>query len=140
MATTTPMEKKLIMTISASKDSFAACSENCEGIWAAGDTVDECKVDVQKAIDTIKKNIPENLWPEPIKGEFVVEWKYDTESFMLYYGSMLSLAGMERITGINQKQLWAYMHGRRKPREAHKKRISKALHAFAQELASATLL
>lgn len=31
--------EKLIITICASKDSFGAYAENCEGIYGAGDTV-----------------------------------------------------------------------------------------------------
>ena len=58
----------------------------------------------------------------------------------LNYGSFISLAGMERITGINQKQLWAYMHGRKKPRQAQKEKITNALHRFANELAAAVML
>lgn len=132
--------KKIIMTICASENSFGAYSENYEGIWAAGDTVEECKEDVAKAIELIKENLPEDQWPEAIKGEYEIEWRYDTESFMYYYGSLMSLSGMERITGINQKQLWAYMHGRRKPRQAQRERIIKAMHDFAKELSAATLL
>lgn len=132
--------EKIIMTICASENSFGAYSENYEGIWAAGDTVEECKEDVAKAIELIKENLPEEQWPDAIKGEYEIEWRYDTESFMYYYGSLMSLSGMERITGINQKQLWAYMHGRRKPRQAQRERIIKAMHNFAKELSEATLL
>lgn len=128
------------MAIYASENSFGAYSENCDGIWAAGDTVESCKADAIKAIGLIKENLPESQWPAPIKGEYKIEWRYDTESFMYYYGSLMSLAGMERITGINQKQLWAYMHGRRKPRQSQKERIMKSMHKFAKELSEAVIL
>lgn len=131
---------KLKMTICASKDSFGAYSENCDGIWAAGDTVEQCKADVLKVIGIYKKDYPEERWPEPLKGEVEIEWAYDAESFMLYYGSLLSLSGLERITGIHQKQLWAYMHGRSKPRQAQKGKIIDAMHKFARELAAARIL
>lgn len=132
--------EKIVMTICASNDSFGAYSENCEGIWAAGDTVEACKVDAVKAIELIKKNLPEGQWPVQIRGEYEIEWRYDTESFMYYYGGLISLAGMERITGINQKQLWAYMHGRRKPRPAQKEKIISSLHKFAADLAAAIMV
>lgn len=54
--------EKIIMNICASPDSFGAYSENCEGIYAAGDTVEECKKDVEVAIALIKKNLPEERW------------------------------------------------------------------------------
>ena len=128
------------MNICASPDSFGAYSENCEGIYAAGDTVEECKKDVEVAIALIKKNLPEERWPEQTKGEYTLIWHYDIQSLLLHYGSMLSLAGLERLTGIHQKQLWAYMHGRSKPRIQQKQRIEKALHSFADELASVSVL
>lgn len=135
------MANEIIMLISASADSFGACSENCPGIWAAGDTVEACKADTVQAIELIKKNMPRKDWPEPLKaGEYTITWRYDIESFLYYYGRFISLAGMERITGINQKQLWAYMHGRKKPRQAQKEKITNALHRFARELAAAVIL
>ena len=107
---------KIIMNICASADSFGAYSENCEGIYAAGDTIDACKKDVEKVIELIKKNLPLN------------------------YATLLSLAGLERLTGIHQKQLWAYMHGRSKPRKQQKERIENALHRFADELTNVSVI
>lgn len=123
------------MNLCASQDSFGAYSENCEGIYAAGDTIEACKKDVERAIELIKKNLPEDRWPKPIKGDYCLVWHYDTQSLLLNYGSLLSLSGLERLTGIHQKQLWAYMHGRSKPRRQQKERIEQAIHRFAGELA-----
>ena len=63
---------------SASGDSFAAYSENCEGIWTTGDTVEVCKADAVRAVDLIKKNLPERQWPEPLKGNYEITWRYNT--------------------------------------------------------------
>ena len=61
------------MNICASSDSFGAYSENCEGIYAAGGTVVEgCQKDVEVAIALIKKNLPEERWPEQIKGDYTL--------------------------------------------------------------------
>ena len=37
-------------------------------------------------------------------------------------------------TGINQRQLWHYASGMRKPRPAQRKRIEKGLHKLGAEL------
>jgi predicted RNase H-like HicB family nuclease len=66
-------KKKIIINICASQDHFGAYSVNCEGIYGAGDTIDEVKADVEKAIALIKKNLPEDRWPEEIKGEYELE-------------------------------------------------------------------
>lgn len=73
--------EQLIINICASSDSFGAFSENCDGIFAAGDTIEACKKDVLTAIELIKKNLPEDRWPEPIRGEYEIIWKYDTTVF-----------------------------------------------------------
>jgi len=46
--------------------------------------------------------------------EFVFE--YDVASFLNYYSHLLTLSGLERITGINQRQLGHYVQGRTRPR------------------------
>lgn len=131
--------EQLIINICASSDSFGAFSENCDGIFAAGNTIEACKKDVLTAIELIKKNLPEDRWPEPIRGEFEIIWKYDTQSLLLHFGSIMSLSGIEQITGIHQKQLWSYMHGRTKPRAQQKQRIESSLHQFGKELSSMAL-
>lgn len=131
--------EKIIMNISASKDMFGAFSENCEGIYAAGDTIEETKADTYEAIRLIKKNLPEERWPEQIKGDYEIEWKFDVPSFLEYYSSFISLAGMEKMTGINQKQLSNYLNRRAVPRKKQADRIITGIHRFAQELLSITL-
>lgn len=132
--------EKIIINICASKDSFGAYSVNCEGIYGAGDTIEECKADVKEAVRLIKENLPENRWPEPIKGDFEFEWHYDVQSLLLHYGTMLSLSGLERITGVHQKQLWAYMHGRSKPRRQQAERIENGVRRFGEELSALVLI
>ncbi len=130
----------IIMNICASRDSFGAYSENCEGIYAAGGSIEECRRDTMKAIDLIKANLPAERWPVPLRGDFAIVWRYDIQSLLLYYGNIMSLSGLERLTGIHQKQLWSYMHGRSNPRVRQKRRIEEALHAFGDELSQVGVL
>jgi hypothetical protein len=131
--------EKIIMLIGKSSDFYGAMSENCEGIYAAGPDIEAVKADTYKAIEGIKRNLPEDRWPEQIKGDFEIEWKFDVPSFLEYYSGFLSLAGMERMTGIHQKQLSNYLHHRAVPRQKQADRIIKGLHNFARELLSITL-
>ena len=59
--------------------------------------------------------------------------------FMEYYSSFMSLAGMEKMTGINQKQLSNYLNHRAVPRKKQAERIREGIHKFAHELLSITL-
>ena len=131
--------EKIIMKIGASKDLLCAYSDNCDGIYAVGESIEAVKADTEEAIRLIKKNLPEERWPEQIKGEYEFEWKFDVPSFLEYYGGYLSLAGLERMTGINQKQLSNYLHHRAVPRRKQADRIINGLHHFAREILSITL-
>ena len=67
-------------------------------------------------------------------------YRYDIPSFLEYYAYALSLAGLERISGINQRQLSHYINGTSKPRKATVDRFRKNLKAFAEELQSVDLI
>ena len=43
------------MMVERSKDYFDAYSDNCDGIYAAGNSIDEVKADAEKAIELIKR-------------------------------------------------------------------------------------
>ena len=130
---------KILMVIEKSKDFFDAYSENCDGIYAAGDSIEAVKADTYKAIEGIKRNLPEERWPQQIKGEYEIEWKFDVQSFLEYYHGFMSLAGMEKMTGINQKQLSNYLNRRAVPRRRQTDRMIEGIHRFASELMSITL-
>lgn len=127
------------MMVEKSKDYFDAYSENCDGIYAAGNSIDAVKADAERAIALIKQTLPESQWPAEIKGDYEIEWRFDVASFLEYYSSFMSLAGMEKMTGINQKQLSNYLNHRAVPRKRQTDRIREGIHKFAQELLSITL-
>ena len=62
------------------------------------------------------------------------EFYYDTASFLEEYSKTFSLAGLERITGVNQTQLGHYLHGRRKPTRKTIERIQEGVKTFAENL------
>lgn len=131
--------KKLIVNICASSDSFGAYATEYEGIYGAGDTVEECRRDLLRSIDEIRSNLPEERWPEILKEEFEVEWHYDVQSLLLHYGNILTLSSLERMTGIHQKQLWSYMHGRTRPRRPQAEKIENAIRSFGREISAVRL-
>ncbi len=68
--------------------------------------------------------------------EVEFEYLYDAASFLQYYAKTISLAGLERITGVNQKQLGHYISGYRHPSPRTAKKIEDGVHRFSQELSS----
>ena len=68
--------------------------------------------------------------------EVQLEFFYDTASFLQAFVKAFSLAGLERITGVNQTQLGHYLHGRSKPSRKTIARIEKGVHDFAKDLSA----
>jgi len=131
--------KTINITIEKSADSYGAYAENVDGIYGAGDTVEECKQSILDAIETIK-TFEEGQIPEILKSEYEINYKFDLESLLNFYKGLMSFASLERITGVNQRQLQHYSSGHRKPRATVKIKIQKALHAFGEDLKSVELV
>ena len=61
-------------------------------------------------------------------------YEYDMASFLSYYCKAFTLAGLSRITGVNQGQLSHYLTGHRTPSEKTKQKIQDSIQDFAKEL------
>ena len=106
-----------------------------------GDTAEEAKKDMLEQMKFYKETAIEDgfAYPTFLDGEFEMVYKFDTESLLEYYSGILSLSGLEKITGIHQKQLWNYLHGKSKPRKAQIEKIEHGLHNLGSELLSISL-
>jgi hypothetical protein len=101
------------------------------GIHGDGDSANEAVDDFISSYEEMKE-FYNQLGKEFVEAKF--NYVYDTASFLAYYSKVLSLAGLQRITGINQGQLSHYVTGRRKPSPKTVEKIEKSLHAFANEI------
>ena len=81
-------------------------------VTGTGKTVDEARKTFEDGYDDIRRYYEEE-GKDFEDVEFV--FKYDMASFLSYYSKVLSLAGLSRLTGINQQQLSHYVTGRRNP-------------------------
>ena len=98
-----------------------------------GKTVEETIADFKQAYQEMKTHYArENKVFEEVEYEFF----YDTASFLQEFGKAFSLAGLERITGINQTQLGHYLHGRRRPTKRTIDKIQRGVRNFARELSA----
>lgn len=68
--------------------------------------------------------------------EIEFDYKYDMASFLAYYSKILSLAGMSRLTGINQQQLSHYLTGRRNPSAKTIEKMQAAIQRFGKDLST----
>ncbi|MDQ6763177.1 MAG: type II toxin-antitoxin system HicB family antitoxin [Bacteroidota bacterium] len=131
--------KKIKIIIERSKDHYNAYAENVKGVYGAGDTVAEAKQSILDSIKLLKKYNEDKNIPKILKGDYELVFKFDTESLLNYYNGIFSKAALERITGINQKQIQHYSTGLKRPRPTQVKRIETALHKLGAELLAVEL-
>jgi len=133
--------KKIEAIIERAKDGTFSVFCTTEIFTGMGDTAEAAKLDMQKQMDVFKKTAIEDgfSYPDFLNEEFEIVYKFNTESLLEYYSGILSLSGLEKITGIHQKQLWNYLHGKSKPRKAQIEKIEKGLHSLGSELISISL-
>ena len=128
-------------TIEVTENNYSAFIEDLDGIVATGSTIAEIKSNLLDALDdyieTCKK-LGCDL-PAELNGDFSIEFKMDVKSLLTIYNGIFTKAGLERITGINQKQLWHYANGKSAPRRAQALKIENALHRLGNELISISL-
>ena len=104
-----------------------------------GETIEVAKQDMHRQMQVYKETaLAEGIrCPEFLNGEFEVIYTVDALSLMNYYvkAGIFSLATLEKVTGIAQKQLWAYTRGT-KPRKAQADRIRAGFLNLSKDLDS----
>ncbi len=126
--------KTIKVVIEKTPDMYSAYAENVEGIYGGGDTPQEAKESILKSIKLlIENNTKENI-PSILKGEYTIKYEFDTESLINYLKGIITYPGIERITGVNEKQIAHYSSGLKKPRKEQREKIQNGIHNFAKEL------
>lgn len=130
--------KILKAILSKGPDDFGAWFENLAGVYGAGATVAEAKKNLMNGLVLYAKhNASAPAW---IKNKtFKVVYKFDAESILNYYRGIFTNAALERITGINQRQIQHYASGAKRPRPQQLKKIESAFHQLGEELISVEL-
>lgn len=107
------------------------------GIIGTGASVKEAREDFMVGYEEMKAYVTET---EGAFKEADFAFKYDIPSFLQEFAFAFSLAGLERITGVNQKQLGHYISGYRKPSDKTVRKIEAGIHSFSQLLGSVHFL
>ncbi len=98
------------------------------GLHGYGPTPEDAKRDFWKAYEEIKEILNGDA------PEIEVTFKYDVASFLMDFKDVLSLSGLQVVTGINRKQLQHYLSGHRHPSEATVRKIEQGVHDLADRL------
>ena len=116
---------------------FMDCDDLEYGLSGTGRDVQEAKSDFLDAYAEIKE-----LYESQGRAFTQVEFKfqYDLPSFLRYYEYAFTLAGLERITGVNQHQLSHYINGTSKPRTKTVERIQESIRNFGRDISDINLV
>ena len=130
------MKKKLTVILESAPNNYSAYIQGVDGVVAIGYSIPEIKEKIKEAIDVFKECCVEDGFeiPEPLQGEYELEYHIDVKSFLEVYSQYFTKAVLERLTGVNQKQLWHYASGRTKPRKKQRDRIETAIHNLGRDL------
>lgn len=131
----------LTVIIEKADNNYSAYIDGIDGIVTTGNSIDEIKKNMVEAIELYVETCKELdiECPEELEGDYQLNFKMDVKSLLEFYSGIFTKAGLERITGINQKQLWHYASGNRNPRPEQKIKIETALHKLGEDLLSINL-
>jgi len=129
--------EKVTVTVGLTENNYCAHLIIGEGIVVAtGKTFDNLKKEMQSAIEFHLDGMCEDGddIPEIFLNPFELVYQFDVESLLSHYKGIITNAALERLTGINRRQLTHYASGLRKPRFDQRKKIGQALHRLGREL------
>ncbi len=133
---------KVIATVGMTEKNYSACVIIGDGIAVAtGKTIDELKRQMEEAVEFHLEGMREDgdIIPEEFASGYELVYKFDVESLLYHYNGIFTNAALERLTGINQRQLQRYASGASHPKEAQVKKIENALHMLGHELLAVEL-
>lgn len=128
--------KKVTVTVELADNNYAAYIEKLPGCIATGETFDELKDNICEAVEFHLDGMREDgdVIPSVFTGEYELVYHFDTQNLLQHYNGIFTKAALERLTGINQRQLQHYASGISKPRKEQSKKIEQALHNLGREL------
>jgi predicted RNase H-like HicB family nuclease len=128
--------EKVMVKIYYTGNNFSAYAPVLDGCVSTGHTLDHMKKNIKEAIEFhVESSLADNeAIPDVFKGEYELEFILSTEALLNAYSDIFTKSALSRITGINERQLWHYASGMRKPRPAQRKRIEEGLHRLGAEL------
>lgn len=123
------MEKRVLnVVISGGKDDYGAWIEEAPEVCGAGATVEEVKQSIQEGLGLFLED--NNDIPEQLRGEISFNFRFDISGYIKHLSEVISFAGLHKITGVNQKQLWDYANGYRKPNRTTAEKIVNGMNRY----------
>jgi predicted RNase H-like HicB family nuclease len=131
--------EKAIVTVEMSDNNYAAYLEKLPGCVSTGKTFEELKDNIAEAVKFHIEGMLEDGEKIPFAAGYELVYKFDTESLLRHYNGIFTNAAMQRLTGINQRQMQRYYSGTSRPRTQQAHRIKLALNNLGRELLAVEL-
>ena len=132
---------KVVVTVELTDNNYSAFIEELPGCISTGKTLRDLKENMSEAVAGHLEVSTE--YGDPIPDTFLCEYelvfRFDTQSLLQHYRGIFTNAALQRITGINQRQLQHYASGVSRPRPEQAQRIETALHHLGEELLAVEL-
>ena len=112
--------EKVVVSVELSENNYSAYLDQLPGCVSTGKTFAELKNNIQEAIGfhlETSREFNDEISPV-FDADFELVYKFDTTSLLQHYRGIFTNSALERITGINQRQLQRYATGESKPRAA----------------------
>lgn len=133
--------KTNIVEVSFTGRNFSAHLPSLPGCVSTAQTPEGIKENIQEAVRIHLDGMIEDgeKLPASFKGPYKLGFKFDAQSLLNYYQGIFTKAAMERITGINQRQLSHYASGLKSPRKVQRDKIRAGLRKLGEELSAIEL-
>lgn len=129
------METNLVIIGFAEKN-YSAYLPDLPGCISVGDSLEEVKNNIKEAVELhVEGSLADgDPIPDSFKANFELEFQLTVSAYLNELNKVIPYAGIERLTGINRKQVQHYASGLKQPRPAQVKKIEDALHNLGKQL------
>jgi predicted RNase H-like HicB family nuclease len=133
--------EKVIVEVFYTGNNYSAHIPILPGCISTGYSLEELEQSMKEAVPFHLEGQAESEGniPDVFKGEYELVFKLSVEALLNSYSGIFTKAALSRITGINERQLWHYAAGLKKPRPKQIKRIEDGLHKLGRDLSTVVL-
>jgi predicted RNase H-like HicB family nuclease len=111
--------EKITVTVGMTEHNYSAHLVIGDGIVVAtGKTLEELKSQMEEAVAFHLEGLREdgNTIPDVFSSRYELSYQFEIESLLQRYSGIFTGATLEKLTGINRRQLQRYASGASKPR------------------------
>ncbi|MDR1381428.1 MAG: type II toxin-antitoxin system HicB family antitoxin [Tannerella sp.] len=134
--------EKILVNVGMTENNYSAHVIMGDGIAVAtGKTFEELKRQMEEAVAFHLEGMNEDgdEIPAEFQSGYTLVYRFNPENLLQHYNGIFTNAALERLTGINQRQLQRYASGASKPRREQSQKIESALHHLGKELLAVEL-